>query len=311
MIILHALSALPFLERFACQQSARCEVNLEEGSASISELQMLEGELDRRFVLRSPVHLIVGDAFKTRKSPWFVCHSWTRSLPPESFIRITGSAYAPSPELCFLQMAELLKPIELIRLGYELCSSYRLDPREERGFDTRAPLSLKARLAAFLEKVVDCAAARRAIDALPLIADASASPRETTTALLCSLPASLGGWAFPAPYLNTPVETPAGMRRIDLFWPDWRYGLEYDSDAEHANASAIAHDSLREKELELMGLQLDRITAAELRNERSRELLYRTLCKRFGRKWKRPSEKTAFLRRRLAAALLAPHATMV
>ena len=67
----------------------------------------------------------------------------------------------------------------------------------------------------------------------------------------------------------------------------------------------------REKEIELQGIRLARITNGELKSESGRELLRRTLCSRLGRSVQAVSATTEWARRRLAMTLLAPHATMV
>ena len=130
--------------------------------------------------------------------------------------------------------------------------------------------------------------------------------------MLCSLSAELGGWQLGVPELNHELSVGGGRhRRVDLFWPQRSYGLEYDSDCEHTGADSIARDSLREKEIELAGVRLGRITNQELRSASSREVLRRTLVRELGKRERQRSDKQCFLEQRLAATLLAPHATMV
>lgn len=200
--------------------------------------------------------------------------------------------------------------IDHVRLGYELCSTYRLDPRLERGFAERQPLTSTEQLASFLAAAPDCPEKAAALENLRWIADGSASPRETATAMMASLPTKMGGWGFAKPVLNAVPEGVQG-RRVDLFWPDRRFGVEYDSDEEHVGADALARDSRREKEIELQGVRLARFTNGEMKSEEGRMILQRTLSKGLGKRWRSPSLLTKFLQRRLAMTLLAPHATML
>ena len=120
----------------------------------------------------------------------------------------------------------------------------------------------------------------------------------------------MGGCEFGLPQLNYKVAVGDGemaTRRIDLCWEAEGFGLEYDSDLEHTGAAKISADSIREKEIELQGFVLTRVTNAELKSESGRDLLFRTVRKGLGRRNSKPSDAALFKRRQLAAMLLAPH----
>ena len=309
---IHALSALPLLDNLGVRFPRACVESLDAETISLASIMQLIASTRSLAQLRSPVHLIIPDTSLRRSSDWIVSHLWRHPISEGSFLKAADGAYLSSPEFSFLQMAATMKRIELIRLGYELCSYYRLDPRVARGFEERTPLTSKALLASFLDTAPRCKARDLAKSVLPWIAEGAASPRETATSMLCSLPAELGGWELGVPELNYELPVSRGrQRRVDLFWPARRYGLEYDSDAEHTGAEAIARDSLREKEIELTGVKLGRITNQELRSATSREVLRRTLVQALGKRDRPRSEIQRFLEQRLAATVLAPHATMV
>lgn len=261
-----------------------------------------------------PLHVLVDNREKARASDWCSCHLWSRTVPPGSFVSPIQGIYVSTPEFCFLQLASRMSRIELVRLGYEMCASYRLDPREERGFSEFDALTSKDRLLNYLDGAGDTPVARKAEEALTWVVEGSASPRETTTSMLVSLPTEMGGREVGLPALNWELVTGEGKakksRRIDLYWPDNKFGLEYDSDEEHSGASDLSRDSAREKEIELEGVRLARVTNAELKTEEGRELLHKTICQGLGRKYVAPSVRGKYVRRQLAALLLAPHHTM-
>lgn len=314
-IFIATYSALRYLERPDALRTPAPVDSLEDSECSLRVLMEREDALRQLGLSGSPLHVLLNERDKTSGSDWYVRHAWSRELPPDSFVRPVQGVYISTPEFCFLQAAQDLPRIPLIRFGYELCAAYRLSPRDERGFEERAPLTTPERLNTYLARVHDCLPARRAQKALAWVVAGSASPRETTLSTMLSLPTEMGGYEVGLPVLNHEIavqrEGGVGKRRIDLFWPDRQFGLEYDSDLEHASAEGIARDSYREKEIELQGVTLARVTNAELKSERGRELLYRTVCKGLGKRFRQSSERAMFTRRKLAALLLAPHWQML
>lgn len=314
-IYLSAYSSLSYLERREAPRTPALVGSLESSECTVRAVMSHEPALRSIGCWTAPLHLLVDNRNKTSSSDWIVCHRWAQTLPPGSFFSPCRDVFVSTPEFCFLQLAGALPRISLIRLGYEMCATYRLDSRSEHGFCDCAPLTTPARLELFLSRSASSRATEKAQDALRWVTARSASPRETALAMLLSLPTEMGGCGAGLPELNYELEVSReGMpekRRIDLFWSDARFGLEYDSDQEHASPESLAKDSLREKEIELEGIRLARVTNGELRSEQGRELLFRTVCHALGKRRVAPSERTRFARRELAIALLSPHRSML
>ena len=314
-IYLAAQSSLPYLERPGALRRPTPVESISDCESSLHALMRREANLRSLKCGTAPIHVLVDGRNKSHGSDWLSCHVWPHAVPPGSFVSPVRDVYASGPGFCLLQLAPTLSRIELIRLCYELFSTYRLDPSDKRGFKERRPLATKDEVLDYLDGVNDLPQARKVAEALVWAAEGSASPRETVTSMLLSLPTEMGGREVGYLCLNWEVPMGGGetgsRRFIDLCWPDHCFGLEYDSDLEHSGPSDIAHDSIREKEIELRGIRVVRVTNAELKTEKGRDLLYQTVCRGLGRPIITSSERGAYARRALASMLLAPHWTML
>ena len=244
--------------------------------------------------LSLPLHVLVGSkgTHKERKS--LKRHFCSGVFPDGSFIKADNGLIVSSPELCFVQMASELSFVELVLLGFELCGSYRLDRTSEleRGFRDDQPLTSTAKLASYLAKAKGLKGCVNAQKALRYIADNSASPMESNLTILLTFPYRLGGFGFSMPLLNYPVRIPSDVHRkeykptlfCDLFWPDVKVDVEYDSDSSHTASEKIARDSIRRNSLSSVGITVITVTkrqvysTSELR--KAAETLSRLLKKR-------------------------------
>lgn len=80
--------------------------------------------------LSLPLNILVDDHSFKRDTLLLKSHTWTRPLPERSFMDLGDGIFVSAPELCFMQMAERLSVVELVRLGYELTGSYTLMSKE-------------------------------------------------------------------------------------------------------------------------------------------------------------------------------------
>ena len=134
-------------------------------------------------------------------------HVWSRPLAPGSFFEVRPGIYVASPELIFLQMASILDLPHLVKLGDELCSSYREDDYDARGFMQVTPRTNVARLARYIDKMAGCKGAKAARYALRFVAGNAASPMEVALVMLLCLPKRYGGYGLPLPEMNGLVGT--------------------------------------------------------------------------------------------------------
>lgn len=177
--------------------------------------------------------------------------------------------------------------IQLITIGYELCGSYGLSAQSDSGFLRREPRSNPQLIERYLEKCDGIHGVKAAKRASSYIAKGSASPMESLLSMLLCLPPSLGGFGLPRPELNFPIETNEGgivMRRCDLYWPNQRFALEYDSDTFHSDASKLHLDSSRRSTLEKAGVHVVSVTKNQVFDRGKLFNLATIVSKRLGKR---------------------------
>ena len=227
--------------------------------------------------LSEPCHVMASRSRRPAGSRHVAAHaSAAENLPRGSILRIgeAADAFSCSPELFFPQIATIAPRIELIRLGHELCGTYAIANDHPNGFYAREPLTTVARMQAYLERVPGLHGAKAARWALQYVLPLSASPRETTVAMLSALPCQLGGRGLEKPSLNHEVLVTRRVGRIketktyriDLYWPRAKLGLEYDSDLKHTGPARIAKDARRRNDLESIGITMLTATNAHVRS---------------------------------------------
>jgi hypothetical protein len=121
---------------------------------------------------------------------------------------------------------------------------------------------------------------RRLRQALDLVDGGAESPQETRLRLL------LVRAGLPRPVTQIPVSDDAGrvVRRIDIGWPEWMVGVEYDGRQHWTDPVQHADDIHRLEYLAARGWLIVRVSAADLRDacdhvvERTRNALRRRGC---------------------------------
>lgn len=234
-----------------------------------------------------PVSILVSCKANTRKSQNLSPRIWSGKHPSRSFYKIAQDLYISTPEATFLQLGKESSLIQLITIGYELCGSYGLSAQSGSGFLRREPRSNPQLIERYLEKCDGIHGVKAAKRASSYIAKGSASPMESLLSMLLCLPPSLGGFGLPRPELNFPIETNEGgivMRRCDLYWPDQRFALEYDSDTFHSDASKLHLDSSRRSTLEKAGVHVVSVTKNQVFDRGQLFNLATIVSKRLGKR---------------------------
>ena len=247
---------------------------IKTNAASIERVLQVTG-------LELPLDILVAAPNARSKSRIQKTHVCSRPLPENSFISVGEGVYVSSPELCFFQMASQLTLIKLIELGFELCGSYTPSVINQGG-ENPAALSIsqfnlpkltdEKRIASLVERMVGVHGYKLAAKALPYIADGSNSPMETILTMLLTLPYRLGGYGLRMPSLNYPVVPVKALRRTtgrshfrcDLFWPEEKLAVEYDSEEYHGNIRKIAEDAARRNVLTSLGMPPIIVTKQQL-----------------------------------------------
>ena len=242
-----------------------------------------------------------------------------RDIPRDAFKLLGSSVLLPTPEFCFLLLAQYVGLVELIQLGMEMCGHYRVV-----GGRTRAPtssnrtiyncdrLTTPEKLRTFVEQMRDFPGARLALRACEHIVPDSCSPMETVIYLLLCLPCSLGGYALPRPVLNAKrvVNRQAGSftlsRRLipDLYWSAARLDIEYDSDEFHADPESLKKGARRTLALRAMHVDVISLTSDMVYDETAFAGVARLAAKKVGKRL-RPQAPTVDKLRNLRQTLLA------
>ena len=259
--------------------------------------------------LRAPVHALVHDDASRRASEFVHPHVFADALPRRLCVRVEDDAFATGPELTLAQLANELDALDVVELAYEFCGTYAKGA--DRGSDCAynlEPLTNVRRLERRLA-TMRCGSRRvrgaRAVEAaLRYALDGSASPRETHQAMLATLPRRLGGYGLGHPRLNFRVDVKDCARDLtdkrfyvcDMFWPEARLDVEYDSDKFHADAGKIARDAMRRNALAAMDITVITVTNSQMRNAEEFDRVARTIARRLGRPV--PRETTEFRRAR-------------
>jgi len=115
---------------------------------------------------------------------------------------------------------------------------------------------------------------------------------ETKLAIFLTLPYMLGGFGFSLPELNRSIVLSKTARKVfnkdyyvcDLFWPDERVAVEYDSDQQHTGSDRIANDSIRRNALSSLGVKVVSVTKQQLYSSVELERAARTIAKKMNRR---------------------------
>lgn len=269
LITLHGSSALQYwaFTRRACENREQllgtaktrwADTKLALESTSVKPPVRLH---DAPLECTAPLHVMITDKCARTESASVVTHLRTAALPSSSLVRIGSGYAAASPELAFAQMAKQLSFTRLVMLGFELCGTYSSFGQEET-FYQAIPLTNVARISGFIEKSASFQGKQAVKRAIRHVIDGSASPRETQLAMMLSLPYRHGGYGFPAP-------KHLGARRryvLDLYWPELKLDIEYDSNAFHAHEEKLLLDSRRRAALEAMGITSINVASEQIRS---------------------------------------------
>ena len=235
---------------------------------------------------------------KLRAGYRIVFHLVPSEVFGDDFLSIDGALVA-RPELCFVQMATRLSVVDLALLGYKMCGDYR--GSDQRFQSKELPLTSVKKLAQFIDSHPGKWGVAKARQALPLIVDGSNSHMEARLSLFALMPLRRGGSGVPRAFLNKKVR---GLgRTADLFWPDAKLVLEYDSDENHDGSNAETRDALRRMQIEGRSIHVISVRRAQLTSPRRLDELARALRASFGLRTKKLTSAQREQRDKLAFLL--------
>ena len=243
------------------------------------------------------LHVLCFGRKSRRVSCQHVTHLWAAAIPPNSFFRLSESAFVASPEMIFLGSASRLDIASLIALGDELCGLYTFDRNDERGMRKRKiALTSVDRLSAYVGMCarMPCTfpGIRAAQRALGHIVDNSASPMETFDEMTMCLPYRMGGYGLPKPVMNPEIPLGDKAQRIakqsrcyaDMLWRDAWLDVEHQGGADHSSPEDALADRARVNGLQEMGFKVIELTAAQVEDLLAYEYIVTRIAKILGKR---------------------------
>lgn len=232
--------------------------------------------------MSKPIHVLSLHNADRRNKVSLVSHVCHESLPEGSILKVDDEVLITSPALTFIQCATLLPEREIIKAGYELCGTYCV---KGDVLYNRHPITTTAQLKACTETSTHLKGSRKAALALCHILDASASPMETALAMLLCLPYKIGGYGIAHPLLNhriysNTISNASNYYSCDMYWPQAKLAVEYDSNEYHTGIERLNSDSTRRNELLGLDVSVISITNDKIKHRSSLEADVRTIAKR-------------------------------
>ena len=204
-----------------------------------------------------PVTLLVPDKRSRRASSLISSRCLTCEVPDGSFYELRDGLYVASPELTFALLGRGRPLGEVAEAGLNLCARYFIHYQSEIIFNRSKALVTPRQLQRYLEAVHSMRGAGTSAEALRWVAPNSGSPMESKAWLQFRLPRRHGGFNLPFDGMNLDVRAGrlAGLTTqrdfsIDMVCTKYRFGLEYDGQNYHEDAS---HDKRRRNELASLG----------------------------------------------------------
>ena len=220
----------------------------------------------------------------------FACHISSGDLPYGAYLKVFPDVYVASPALCLLQRSSDLTFVGAVKLASRFCGTYAPSKTDWRGFITRPPLATPEDLGSIVELCPTMRGKRQALRAVKWTLPNAASPMETEMAMPFYLSHRVGAFGLPRPALNYErTLSPLGVSmtgkrvvRIDIYWPDARFGFEYQSELLHRGDYRYGQDIGRQLAIESMGDAIHMVTIEQLRNPAQLEYLAKLVAEHLG-----------------------------
>lgn len=165
--------------------------------------------------------------------------------------KLDGLAVA-APETTWCQLAPMLSVADLVAAGDFLVTG-------SGTFHDGAPATTRGELIDELGRHAGSRGVRRARSAMELVRAGAWSRPESHLRVL------IVGAGLPEPQLNVPVRLLGGRTVVvDLAYPQWRLGLEYEGDGHRTDRAVWASDVTRREDLADVDWEIIRVGSADL-----------------------------------------------
>lgn len=215
-----------------------------------------------------PVTLLVPERALRRCNSSITCRLASGPFPARSFFELRESLYMASPECVFLRAASHLPIGSLVALAENLCARYYLQIPDATIANRTGYLTTPKQIRQYLEKATGHRGCRQAMGAMRYVTGNSASPEETRSWVLFTLPIRYGGFGLPFTYMNYDVRagrladlTGQDRYSLDLVAHHLKLAFEYDGKDYHGDAEK---DKRRRNDLKVLGWDVYPIDAGAL-----------------------------------------------
>lgn len=189
------------------------------------------------------INVLVGVGKDYRGGPDVTCQRFYGELPPGSVLHVEEGIYVASPCFNLLLEARELHLVNLCCMLGRYLGTFSTVTSDGDGGEIvrRAPLVREDELIRYLSQFRYTAGTEKLREAMRFTCENAASPQEVNLQLALCLPPSCNGFALKKPVMNHPIRLDGNDRRfcdadhmrIDLYWPEARFGLEYQGEKEH------------------------------------------------------------------------------
>ena len=255
--------------------------------AQIREFVLSEAEFGER-----PIDVLVPEGAPRPRSI-LRYHIQKAQVPPHSLYPLRDGIHVVSPEFCFVQLCRSLSFGEAALLGMELCGTYALRPEALEGAASRDYQLMSATsLCRKVKAWRDIRGLLQARIVAKYLADRSASPMETFDQMTMCLPYRLGGYSLTHPLMNSPVHLSSNAARIagrgtcvaDMLWMAAMLDVEHHGKHDHSTEERALSDRARVNGLKEMGYEVIELTAAQVNDLETYELIVLRIAKLIGKR---------------------------
>lgn len=240
------------------------------------------------------VQLLTGSRSLACNPEGVVRHVALAEMPPNSVFQLEPELFCTSPEETYLSLAQSLSyqtskdllfkaEATLAFWGMELCGLYYHDMKDGALLEREAPLTSRAKIAAYLDRCTWRKGVILARKALDLIEDGARSPMEVSCALLLCRSRRIGSLGFPLGEINCSIETSEGSREVDRVWKQFGLGYEYQGRVYHTEETRRQEDRRRNALLGI-GITIVNIWYEDIAQPMAFNNLSQTLAKRMGKR---------------------------
>lgn len=264
--------------------------------------------------LNGKLHVLVGNKQDRRVAPNIVCHSLpTGFTPPKgSIYQVSDEIAVVSPGLCFLQLAGCFNDELLVRAGCDLTSLYRRDFSRWRDLIQLddAPFT-KQDLLDYLDSVSGLRGQIRAKRIARQVVDRTRSPRETSMALMMSMPTRCGGYQLPGIIANADIPlgdevgnlARRGRVECDILLQNGDV-IEYNSNTHHDTEEQLEFDFEKITALQCVGRTVIPVSTRQFNDFAKFDTIMTTVADRLELRRRLASDEVLALRPKLHARLL-------